>query len=547
MFEIAQNNPIFDDSDSNDYEVGDTSFDSFDGDIRLEEKHDTPSIVKEPLSPGKFSERKQKNKCRSVDWKSAPIYFDDTQISTGGKPTNILETHDSMLKRQRVVESPLIKDMYHTFGSISSLETKYIKASVPPEPNHVNTLRLLNCPPSLEKSKSDFGDISSGPETVTSSRSASASSATSEESTSPAPSSSETISYANNSIFIKDDGIIENQGQFTNETIQQPNALQNNCLPELNLLVVKKRSSNFHLSHKTSCDTLVGRKRDALTRKIIRYSPSRLDLIDNQHLTSFPLAPPNISISENDPIVFIEDYFVPEDSRQVTKSRKPREFIGYNSITYNYSTLSPHDGNCRSTSSHLRSAYLLNTASKLSPVNPNRTIFKSQSSRSTSSSMSNVTPTLRSCMGCQKPLYELSSRLARDVSFTEFVCVDCATQYPNSDGLRQAISTVILPGTKTLRRMPSSIDSLKMISLKIELLDQEDPEWWSKLRKKLRWRWRLKGLVPCELIHYLDGFRMITSGANTPEPADSDEEELEGENSVEYHDHNDFDAQFNMY
>lgn len=66
------------------------------------------------------------------------------------------------------------------------------------------------------------------------------------------------------------------------------------------------------------------RLRKAKSRRSIRTRKSKLDMLDNRHLTSFPLEPPKIGGgSDTESICIVEDYIPPNG--QPTKEETPQE------------------------------------------------------------------------------------------------------------------------------------------------------------------------------------------------------------------------------
>lgn len=132
---------------------------------------------------------------------------------------------------------------------------------------------------------------------------------------------------------------------------------------------------------------------------------------------------------------------------------------------------------------------------------------------------------LKHCDICDKPLYEISSLINNKASintkltmFNEFICSECIEVYEefltelyseeieNDVGLPELKNLKLLNMFKTiqLRSNPRNISNNLISRLKFlnstaitsELLELNDMNWLRSLQNKLRWRWRLNGLVP---------------------------------------------------
>lgn len=84
-----------------------------------------------------------------------------------------------------------------------------------------------------------------------------------------------------------------------------------------------------------------------------------------------------------------------------------------------------------------------------------------------------VPDTLKYCVVCTRALYELSAGLARSPGFSQFVCWECTGVYEEKVGWVGAGA-----GTLSASQAPAPA-----------------PTAWSWLTQKLRFRWRLRGLV----------------------------------------------------
>lgn len=173
--------------------------------------------------------------------------------------------------------------------------------------------------------------------------------------------------------------------------------------------------------------TLPRRKRSGM----LRHRPSKLDLIDHKELTFFPLHATASDCGNNEPLVFVEDYFVSDYER----SRK----------------------------------------------NPDASVKK--------------------CTTCFAPLYEFSSFLESidngACKYSEFVCTKCAHKvFPDrltdkSRSVRKAQSSYELRSRPALTHGTPATSSSR-------------PMWWDSLSRKLRWRWRTKGLIPKDVLDLIN-------------------------------------------
>lgn len=132
---------------------------------------------------------------------------------------------------------------------------------------------------------------------------------------------------------------------------------------------------------------------------------------------------------------------------------------------------------------------------------------------------------LKHCEICDKPLYEISSLINNKSSvnpkldmFNEFICSECivvyeefltqlySEEFETEVGLPELKNLKLLNMFKTiqLRSNPRKISNNLISRLKFlnstaitsELHDLNEINWLKSLQNKLRWRWRLNGLVP---------------------------------------------------
>ncbi|AOW04935.1 hypothetical protein B0I72DRAFT_137137 [Yarrowia lipolytica] len=174
--------------------------------------------------------------------------------------------------------------------------------------------------------------------------------------------------------------------------------------------------------------TLPRRKRSGF----LRHRPSKLDLIDHKELTFFPLHAQASDCGNNEPLVFVEDYFVSDYER----------------------------------------------------------------------SLKNPEASIKKCTTCFAPLYEFSSFLEsmdkRDAcKYSEFVCTKCTHKaFPDrSTGFGRSVRKA--QSSYELRsRQPMAQSSVGT--------SPSRPMWWDSLSRKLRWRWRTKGLIPKDVLDLIN-------------------------------------------
>lgn len=158
-------------------------------------------------------------------------------------------------------------------------------------------------------------------------------------------------------------------------------------------------------------------KAKSLRGRTLRARKSKLDLLDNKHLTSFPLEPPKIGGSDTESICIVEDY-IPEQGPSTEHTAK---------FDKNSSTNTPWP-----------------------------------------------------CVGCLKTLNVQRHFIKQK---TSFACEECVQSSPpfisskSSDIIRIEPVYKGKEGNEPYYVMEQGI------------------EWYSALRKTLRWRWRFKGLI----------------------------------------------------
>lgn len=143
-----------------------------------------------------------------------------------------------------------------------------------------------------------------------------------------------------------------------------------------------------------------------------------------------------------------------------------------------------------------------------------------------------VTPTiLKHCVICEKPLYELSSLLPHDKNFQEIVCGNCTFKYEEAaklledyelvnsfdefddsmngnECLDNTVEVLVENRSKKLKTNQFSAHLINRLHWQLQtdssikkkkeyyLLDEKAIDWFMEARRKLRWRWRVNGLLP---------------------------------------------------
>lgn len=329
---------------------------------------------------------------------------------------------------------------------------------------------------------------------------------------------------------------------------------------------------------------------------LLRNKKSRLDMLDNSQLTSFPLAPPpssekvteslkspeiNAQVSnsrpdsqlfEIDPIVLVEDYI---KHKQI--GRRKLSVMDLKTSLKNYESVDPLDLpqgpnyltkaksilseklNIASSSqpsqlstSHTSSLLLTNVSTEQDSI-ATTDFYSAKTSQSLSSACSihtNVSnaPTLqltdshdltfgefsipcssslKYCVICESPLYELSSLLTQESQYSEFVCSNCTERYEMLsaliDNFDQTISEMRAipedasiddieellnqPANKKSRINSPGFSTILVNKLQSQLegkthaapsprIDRKSEIWLLDAKRKLRWRWRMSGLIP---------------------------------------------------
>lgn len=125
---------------------------------------------------------------------------------------------------------------------------------------------------------------------------------------------------------------------------------------------------------------------------------------------------------------------------------------------------------------------------------------------------------LKSCVICETPLYDISSHCG-DAGFVEFVCCNCTEKYEtlsklletfdeavsclhtipeDVEDIEEALAQPALKKQKNDEFSQTLLDGLKK-QLNGEIgatMDRTSALWLLEAKKKLRWRWRISGLLP---------------------------------------------------
>lgn len=176
-----------------------------------------------------------------------------------------------------------------------------------------------------------------------------------------------------------------------------------------------------------------------------QFTQSNLDLLDNQKLTTFPQVY-NTFVNVSGQVELSSDpYFPPKHS---LLSKDSIVFVEDYFDPNTTQQFQPHHRVAKSTSSSSHSLSPFSTMRRGSLV--------------------------KTCVHCKKHLQEFTN-----TSFSELVCNDCACLQQQS----------------TPRLKHPKFASLSTSTLPI-IHSSSSNDWYSTVRRKLRWRWRLKGLLP---------------------------------------------------
>lgn len=202
---------------------------------------------------------------------------------------------------------------------------------------------------------------------------------------------------------------------------------------------LRKRRSRQKLHHQRS-------------KRQLRPQQSTLDMLDNHNLTTFPqvyqlnldLDHPSLPFSQSSTIVFVEDYFDNHSQPHI-------DFSNDFSNTFDFDPPIPNQSKVTTT-----------------PLSPFSTMRRGS--------------VVKTCVHCHKQLYEFSN-----THFIELVCKDCACIHQSSKSKLR-----FTPSITQLRAQFMSTTSIPRTS--------KHP-WYTSVRRILRWRWRLKGLLPSSIFN----------------------------------------------
>ncbi|SCU93780.1 LAMI_0E15566g1_1 [Lachancea mirantina] len=329
----------------------------------------------------------------------------------------------------------------------------------------------------------------------------------------------------------------------------------------------------------------------------LQQCSSKLDLLDDQTLTSFPIPPPILNIGaasvsvnhpanemhmrvhtadrrisyapmnsqtqqepESHPIVLIEDYIKQDEARtkfakkavsisdlrrKVSKrndTKLPLKLLTNRKLSITSSlTLTPHleDENSCSNGAIVMACEGRNTCEGESLKMPigsfpevenalrNIVHLSKDESKDRYLQALDIKSKIKYCVLCERPLYEVS-QFMKDAEYQEIVCESCTSKYeqtaklledyefetsyeadtPTSsfqnEDLGEEPEPLVCSSNKRLKFNNFScmlIDGLHLqlednIHLSKERVDCKTMLWFLEAKRKLRWRWRVKGLIP---------------------------------------------------
>lgn len=111
---------------------------------------------------------------------------------------------------------------------------------------------------------------------------------------------------------------------------------------------------------------------------------------------------------------------------------------------------------------------------------------------------------LKTCTTCFAPLYEFTNFLDSiddaPTKYADFACTKCADKVrpKHSSGSSRALRKA--QSSYELRSRPPQAS----VSAESQGPTSSRPMWWESLSRKLRWRWRTKGLIPKDVIDLLN-------------------------------------------
>lgn len=303
---------------------------------------------------------------------------------------------------------------------------------------------------------------------------------------------------------------------------------------------------------------------------LLKNQVSKLDLLDNDKLTSFPIAPPLESVASRNEKHPTNEYRMKIYSADRRVSLNPTIQTGQESVDGNELFLiedyiprvfDDENGSAlngkRVSISDLKSKYykrkhkhkdslplrLKNSTSVLAThneeINVLGEIIRPTKSTEQDQYLSNlmVGSSLKHCVICEKPLYELSSRLHdTGKDYREIVCLGCTSRYEEAaalleeyefestvdDSIDNSVNSIdfqdppeILVERSNKRLKTNQFSSQLIRTLQIVQLqdgprtsnlsqhnniqsgiDPKIKDWFLDAKRKLRWRWRMSGLLP---------------------------------------------------
>ncbi|ODV89995.1 hypothetical protein CANCADRAFT_1726 [Tortispora caseinolytica NRRL Y-17796] len=257
------------------------------------------------------------------------------------------------------------------------------------------------------------------------------------------------------------------QNFHSTEPLKPSNRVDSNIMHSMKL---QKSISSMH-----SVEQLKKSIKQRKSRRNLTHRKSRLDLIDNQHLTSFPSI---VATPENEPkeIVFVEDYFFASNEElhkvdETCKSIKERQ--SRQSLRDVFLTDTKNFGNFDSIQ-----------------FDPIPELFDSQSTDQYTLCSNDI---LQSCISCHRDLSEVIDEFVTETGFKELVCQSCAAVY-TPDPFEHWDDQDLLERTSKAETYLKWIDA----STNVKSLGSTQPsaEWVQDLKRKFRWRWRVSGLIP---------------------------------------------------
>jgi hypothetical protein len=141
-------------------------------------------------------------------------------------------------------------------------------------------------------------------------------------------------------------------------------------------------------------------------------------------------------------------------------------------------------------------------------------------------SLNDTRQSLKYCIICETPLYDLSSHLSPNDKYVEFVCSECTEKYEalsklvddfdeqmsgcrtlprNIENIEEALSRPLMKRKHNAVDFGFSMDLITKLQRHLEDKDSrfssgfgtsKEQIWLMEAKRKLRWRWRINGLLP---------------------------------------------------